>query len=197
MKGALTAGTDGRARPRRRDRAMDDAWIVALLKRAPFGFVATLGEDGGPFLHANLFAFDEARRSIYLHTHRTGRTRDNVTADARVAFSAAAVGRLLPAPIALDFSVEYAGVVAFGRGRVVEEPTEARHGLRLLLEKYAPHLSYGVDYRATTDPELKRTSVYRLDIEVWSGKQLEEDPDFPGAYALPGVAVPFRASEGS
>jgi hypothetical protein len=111
----------------------------------------------------------------------------------RVAFSAAAMGRLLPAPEALEFSVEYSGVVVFGRGTIVEEAEEARHGLRALLEKYAPHLRYGEDYRATTDDELKRTAVYRIDIEAWSGKQKEVAEDFPGAFDFPSPPVPFPA----
>jgi nitroimidazol reductase NimA-like FMN-containing flavoprotein (pyridoxamine 5'-phosphate oxidase superfamily) len=155
------------------------------------GFLATVGEDGQPFLNSNLFVFDEERHCLYMHTHRTGRTRDNVAGNGRVAFSAAAMGRLLPAPEALEFSVEYCGVVAFGRGTIVEDTDEARHGLRILLEKYAPHLRYGGDYRATTDEELRRTAVYRIDIEAWSGKQKEVEEDFPGAFDLPPVPVPF------
>ena len=101
------------------------------------------------------------------------------------------MGRLLPAPEALEFSVEYAGVVTFGTGRVVEEQDEARTALQMLLDKYAPHLRPGVDYRATTDDELKRTAVYRIDIEAWSGKQKEVPEDFPGAFALDPPPVPF------
>jgi len=51
-----------------------------------------------------------------------------------------------------------------------------------LLKKYAPHLAYGEDYRAITPEELKRTAVYRVDIEAWSGKKKEVAPDFPGAF---------------
>jgi nitroimidazol reductase NimA-like FMN-containing flavoprotein (pyridoxamine 5'-phosphate oxidase superfamily) len=74
---------------------------------------------------------------------------------------------------------------------VVEDPGEAARGLRLLLERCAPHLRYGEDYRAVTEDELKRTAVYRVDIEAWSGKQKEAPEDFPGAYVLPGPPVPF------
>lgn len=101
------------------------------------------------------------------------------------------MGRLLPAPEALEFSVEYAGVVAFGRGRVVEDRQEARAALQMLLDKYAPHLRPGVDYRATTNDELRRTAVYRIDIETWSGKQKEVSEDFPGAFSLEVPPVPF------
>jgi nitroimidazol reductase NimA-like FMN-containing flavoprotein (pyridoxamine 5'-phosphate oxidase superfamily) len=184
-------GSDPRTGLRRRDRGKDDDWIREFLTRAPYGFLGTVGENGQPFLNSNLFVFDAARHCLYLHTHRTGRTRDNVSAHGRVVFSAAAMGRLLPAREALEFSVEYAGVVVFGTGRIVEDPEEATHGLRILLEKYAPHLRYGEDYRATTEDELSRTAVFRVDIEAWSGKQKEADPDFPGAFHMPEPPVPF------
>jgi len=184
---------DDRTRVRRRDRAKDDAWVQDFVTRAPFGFLATVGEDGQPFLNSNLFVYDPDRHCLYLHTHRTGRTRDTLESGERVAFSAAAMGRLLPASEALEFSVEYAGVTAFGRGAVVDDEGEAKAALQMILAKYAPHLVPGRDYRETTDEELKRTAVYRIDIEAWSGKQKEVARDFPGAFDLPDFPVPFPA----
>jgi hypothetical protein len=73
-------------------------------------------------------------------------------------------------------------VVVFGRARIVEEKEEARHGLQLLLDKYAPHLRPGRDYRPVADEELPRTTVYRIDIDSWSGKRETAPPDYPGAY---------------
>lgn len=193
--GATNAGRDDtRSALRRRDRGKDDQWVAAFLTRAAYGFLATVGQGGQPFLNSNLFVYDGTggRRVIYLHTHRNGRTRDNLeAADEKVAFSAVAMGRLLPAPEALEFSVEYAGVVAFGTGCVVENPEEARAALQMLLDKYAPHLKPGVDYRPTTDDELKRTAVYRIDVETWSGKQKEVEEGFPGAFELAPLPVPF------
>lgn len=192
--GATNAGRDDhRSVLRRRDRGKDDAWVAAFLRRAAYGFLATVGQDGQPFLNSNLFVFDDTGggRRIYLHTHRTGRTRDNLEGAEKVAFSATAMGRLLPAPEALEFSVEYAGVVAFGAGRVVEDRDEARTALQMLLDKYAPHLKPGIDYRPTTDEELRRTAVYRIDIESWSGKQKEVAEDFPGAFTFEFPPVPF------
>lgn len=190
--GADNAGRDDpRSALRRRDRGKEDAWVAAFLDRAPYGFLATVGEGGQPFLNSNLFVYDPGRHCIYIHTHRTGRTRDNMGAHQKVAFGLAAMGRLLPAPEALEFSLEYAGVTVFGQGHVVDDPEEAREALQRLLDKYAPHLRPGTDYRATTDEELTRTAVYRVDIQAWSGKQKEVEADFPGAFALPDVPVPF------
>ena len=171
---------------RRRDRAVgDDAWIRDFLHAAPYGVLATV-HDGRPFLNSNLFVYDGARHAVYLHTARVGRTAANVEAagdaGAPVCFSAFAMGRLLPASTALEFSVEYEGVVVFGTGAVVEDAEEARAALHLLLDKYAPHLERGRDYQPVTADELERTAVYRVAVEQWSGKRKAVAPDFPGAF---------------
>ncbi|MFL5665901.1 MAG: pyridoxamine 5'-phosphate oxidase family protein [Ktedonobacteraceae bacterium] len=167
---------------RRRDRAVEDeAWIKALLRRAPVGVLATV-YDGQPFLNSNLFVYDETSRVIYLHTAAIGRTKANIEADERVCFTVTEMGRFLPADIAFNFSVEYASVVVFGSCSVITEQEQARDALHLLLRKYAPHLQPGEDYRAVTDQDLGRTTVYQIKIEQWSGKKKQADDHFPGAF---------------
>lgn len=172
---------DERTRLRRNDRAADEDWIREFLRESAVGVLATV-RDGQPFVNSNIFVYNEDRNAIYLHTARTGRTRDNVETASKVAFTVFETGRLLPADEALEFSIEYGGVVVFGAASVVEDSEEAEHGLQLLLDKYAPHLKPGRDYRPITAGELKRTSVFRLDIESWSGKRKYVEPEFPGAY---------------
>lgn len=173
---------------RRSDRVVEDeGWIRSFLHRAPVGVLAT-AQAGQPFINSNLFVYDEAAQAIYVHTASKGRTRFNVEAAtaesgaAAVCFHVFEMGRLLPADTALEFSVEYGGVTVFGRGLVVEDDEEARHGLQLLLDKYFPHLRPGRDYRAIVDEELARTTVYRIDVEAWSGKRKAVAEDFPGAF---------------
>lgn len=171
---------------RRKDREVDDdTWIRAFLKRAGVGVLATV-EGDQPFLNSNLFVYDESKHSIYTHTARRGRTRDNLEHPARVCFTATEMGRLLPAQQALEFSVEYASVVLFGVGQLIDDEEECRYGLQLLLDKYAPHLRPGHDYRPITADELKRTSVFRINISEWSGKQKQAAEDFPGAFWFEG-----------
>jgi nitroimidazol reductase NimA-like FMN-containing flavoprotein (pyridoxamine 5'-phosphate oxidase superfamily) len=166
----------------RKDRAVsDDDWLRALLRRAPLGTLATV-HDGQPFLNSNLFVYDEAAHAIGLHTARVSRTRANVQLDERVCFTATELGRLLPASEALEFSVEYASVVAFGACTLVTDREDARRWLQLLLDKYAPHLRPGRDYRPPIDEEIRRTTVYRMQIESWSGKRKQVVADFPGAF---------------
>ena len=181
----------------RKDREVkDEAWIKALLHRAPVGILATV-HDGQPFINTNLFVYDELAHALYMHTAKVGRTRTNVEADERVCFSAFEMGRLLPADEALEFSVEYASVVVFGRAGIIEDLEQARSALQLLLDKYAPHLTPGKDYRPPVVEEVRRTSVFRIDIESWSGKKKEVAADFPGAYRYESVQpYPPTSTEG-
>ena len=162
---------DERTAMRRTDRAIDDdSQIRALLERGKF-FTLASSADGQPYAHVSLYWFDAKTNRIYFHTADAGRTRTNIELNPRVSMAVAEIGRLLPADTALEFSVEYASVIAFGRARVVEQETEALYGLQGLLDKYFPELRSGKDYRPITDEELRRTSVYALEIEEMSGKR--------------------------
>jgi len=179
---------------RRRDRAVtDEAWIIEFLKRAPVGTLATVHE-GQPFMNTNIFVYDEAQECIYIHTAHGGRTRDNITAPQapdQACFSIMEMGRLLPAPTALEFSVEYAGVTVFGAVHVVESDEEATDALQAILDKYAPHLLPNTHYQPPVPEELRRTTVIRMDVASWSGKK-KEVGDFEGAFLYD--ALPILAS---
>ena len=139
--------TQPRSQIRRRDRAIEDeAWIRMFLHQAPFGVLATVS-DGQPFINSNLFVYDEAAHVIYTRTAPVGRTRANIMENERVCFSVSEIGRILPADAAVDFSVEYAGVVVFGSGSLLQDVSLARGALQQLLGKYAPHqASYGMRF---------------------------------------------------
>ena len=170
--------------PLRKDRAKDDAWIRAYLQRVPFGMIATEYE-GQPFLKPTQFVYVEAENAIYIHGAMLGRMRTNIELNPRVSFCIAEMGRLLPADTAMDVGVEYASVVVFGKVEVITDAEQAKHGLQLLLDKYFPHLKPGIDYREIIPEELNITSVYRIQISSWSGKEEHARSDFPGAFSYP------------
>jgi nitroimidazol reductase NimA-like FMN-containing flavoprotein (pyridoxamine 5'-phosphate oxidase superfamily) len=166
---------------RRSDRAKEDDWIRSFLRRVPMGTMATV-DEGQPFLVTRNFVYDEEKHAIYMHGATKGRTYNNVITNPQVCFSASAMGRLLPADEAVEFGVEYAGVVVFGKAAIVDDQEEATRGLNKLLQKYFPHLHSGVDYQPITLEALKATAVYRIEIESWSGKEKKAPDDFPGAF---------------
>lgn len=174
-----------RTKIKRRDRAVtDESWIKEFLRVGHWGALATV-HDGQPFIHTNLFVYDERRNAIYTHTARFGRTSANLDEPAPACFAVSSMGRVLPAPTAVDFSVEYEQVTVFGDGAVVRDVDEAYDALKALLLKYAPHLTYGDDYGAITKRDMRRTTVFRIDIQDWSAKRKVADDEFTGGYCFP------------
>jgi hypothetical protein len=155
---------------RRREHARDDEWTRAFLRRAPIGHVVTQWGDQ-PFINPTTFWYDEPNQRLIFHSNIVGRVRANSEHADRVCFAASEFGRFLPSNVALEFSVQYRSVVVYGRVRVLESDDEKRAGLSGLIGKYFGHMAAGEAYRPITEQELKRTSVYAIEIEHWSGKE--------------------------
>lgn len=174
-----------RALNRRQDYAISDqTWIKDLLHRGAFGSLATTLDDQ-PFITPMLFIYIEEDHAIYLHTAKAGRTYANAQFNPNVCFNVSEFGRLLPHQDAIDFNVEYNSVTLFGEISLIEDKTAAKKYLQALLDKYAPHLKPGRDYNEIQPEEIKRTAVYKITIEDWSGKQQLEDDNYPGAFKYP------------
>lgn len=148
----------------------DDDWIRPFLRTATVGHIAS-ALNGQPFLTPSTFWYDEENHQIVFHSNVTGRIRSNLETNPRVCFEASELGRLLPSNVALEFSLQYRSVVVFGTASLVTDPVEARRVLYGLIQKYFPGMRAGKEYREITDKELKRTSVYTIRIEEWSGKE--------------------------
>jgi nitroimidazol reductase NimA-like FMN-containing flavoprotein (pyridoxamine 5'-phosphate oxidase superfamily) len=159
---------------RRKEHAQSDEWTREFLKRAAIGHVATRWDDQ-PFITPTNFWYDAERHEIYFHSNIVGRVRANVERHPQVCFEASEYGRFLPSNVALEFSLQYESAIAFGAIRIVEEAEDKRRALYGLLEKYFPAMRPGREFRPITDEELKRTSVYAIAIESWSGKRNWKD----------------------
>jgi nitroimidazol reductase NimA-like FMN-containing flavoprotein (pyridoxamine 5'-phosphate oxidase superfamily) len=155
---------------RRKENAMSDEWVKDFLCRAAIGHIATRWDDQ-PFITPTSFWYDEAQHAIIFHSNLVGRIRANSERHDQVCFEASEYGAFLPSNVALEFTVQYQSVVVFGKIRVIEEVEEKRQALYGLIGKYYPTMTAGKEYRPITDQELKRTSVYAIAIESWSGKR--------------------------
>lgn len=152
----------------------DDDWIRTFLHEARVGHVAST-QNGQPFLNPTTFWFDEENHQIIFHSNVAGRIRSNIESNPRVSFEASELGKMLPANVALEFSLQFRSVIAFGRARLITDPEEARRVLYGLIRKYFPALTPGKEFREISDKELKRTSVYAIQIDEWSGKENWKD----------------------
>jgi len=170
---------------RRTNRAVnDEAWIKAFLHRAPFGVLGTEWQ-GQPFVKPTLYVYNEADRALYFHGALEGRTRTNLEANPKASFCLSELGRLLPGKTATEFGIEYDSVVVFGKVVIVSDEAQAARALQLLLDKYFPAYKPGQDYQPALPEDVSQVTVYRFEIESWSGKQRQAPADFPGAFLYP------------
>ena len=155
---------------RRPHLALDDDATRALITRARIGHVATVWDDQ-PFINVSNYWYDADRHEIIFHSNLAGRVRANSEHAPKVCFEASEFGRLLPSNVALEFSLQYESVVAFGTIRVLADADEKRRALYGMIAKYFAAMTPGQEYRPITDEELAQTSVYAIAIESWSGKR--------------------------
>ena len=156
---------------------MDDEWNAKFLNKIRVGHIST--RDGNqPFINPTSFWYSKEVHEIYFHSNAVGRMRFNAENNPETCFDCYRSGRLLPSNLALEVSFQYECVIAFRRIRVIKDIDEKRDVLNELLQKYFGEMRSGEDYRPITDNELKRTSVYGIKIESWSGiRNWEERAD--------------------
>lgn len=159
----------------------DEAWIRSFLHHAPFISIA-IADGEGAYIVTRTFVYDEAQEAIYFHGAQQGRTFELIQNQPRVCLTAVEMGRLLPAPRAKNFDIEYRSVVVFGHAAQIKNHQEAAHALQMLLDKYFPHKKPGLDYSPFTEDEVQKTGVFCVTIESWSGKQHLLPKDAPGAF---------------
>lgn len=167
---------------RRKDRAVEDISLIKqMLRKAPFGVLATVSEEQ-PMVHFNTFVYDEDSNALYMHTAKKGTTRDMVTTNPKVSFGVGEMGRLLPARQAREMSVEFSSVVLYGQAEIMTDMNVAREKMQLFIDKYFTHLNPGEDYEELTEKAIEEISVIKVSIKCWGGKAKKERDDFPGAF---------------
>lgn len=169
-------------RQRRPENRRDDAFTKSLLHRAPIARIATRW-DAQPFITPTNFWYNETNNQIIFHSNVVGRIRANSERHPEVCLEVSEFGRYLPSNDPLEFSTQYRSAIVFGKIQLLEGEA-AREALYGLIEKYFPGMRQGHEYKPITDEQLKRTSVYAIAIESWSGKenwvdQADQTPDWP------------------
>lgn len=152
----------------------DDDWIKDLLQRGQIARIASRF-DLQPFINTSTFLYAESENRIIFHSNVAGRMRANIENHPEVCVEVSEFGKLLPSNVALEFSLQYRSVIVFGKASLIEDDNEKRTVLHQLINKYFGAMQIDKDYRSATDKELKRTSVYQIKIESWSGKENWKD----------------------
>lgn len=148
----------------------DDNWIRDFLRQGQIAHIASMWDDQ-PFVTPSTYFYDEGNHRIIFHSNITGRIRANIEHYPQVCVEVSELGRVLPSNVALEFSLQYRSVTAFGKAYIILDIQQQRQVMHKLIAKYFDKMELGKDYRPANDKELNRTSVYEVKIESWSGKE--------------------------
>jgi hypothetical protein len=147
---------------RRKDRQLDDAAAMALLKRGEYGILSTSDKHNQPYgIPVNYVVMED---SIFFHCATEGQKLENITANRGVSFCVVGKTELLPE----KFSTRYESVVVSGNAVVIDDDDLKKTALRALVEKYAP--DYITAGQAYIDKLMDQTAVVRVSIDHLAGK---------------------------
>lgn len=147
----------------------DELWIKEYLNSARFGVFATCDRNQ-PLINWNLFIYSEIENAIYFHTSGSGRTRNNIEKNPNLCFSIGNMGEIVFAKKAVNFSVQYQSVIIYGKAEIVKEEKIIMEVFKSYFRKYANNLKEGEDYIPFNIEDARKATLFRLEIEEWSGK---------------------------
>jgi len=147
---------------RRRDRALDEALALDILRKAQWGVLATVDEAGWPYaVPVNHAVVDGA---LIIHGAPVGHKLANLAFNPKVSYCAVTQAETLP----LELATRYASVIVFGQAELLTDEGEKRAALRALGLRFAAEHPDLVDRGIEED--LFRTAVVRIRIERATGK---------------------------
>ncbi len=147
---------------RRRERELDPAEAWALLARAEFGVLATVGRDGWPYaVPVNHVLVDGA---LLIHSATEGHKLDNLAGDCRVSYCVVTQAEVLPE----ELSTRYESAIVFGRAVQVHAEAARLAALQAIGQRFAAQ--YPDQVRAGIEKNLARVTVFRVELERVTGK---------------------------
>ena len=122
--------------------------------------------DGEPFVIPMVYGWQDGK--IVLHGAPASRLQKALASGIPVCVTVTLLDGLVLARSAMHHSMNYRSVVAFGRGRAVEDSVEKRRLMDGMMERMIPGRVAGS--RGPTEKELRATAVVAVEIEEISAK---------------------------
>lgn len=167
---------------RRHDRGFyDHDTVHRLLDAAALCHVAYV-VDGQPYCTPTLFWREGSR--LYWHGSSASRMLRNLSGGQPACLTVTHLDSLVLARCGFNHSADYRSVMAFGQAHLVTDAEEKRRALVMMVDRFFPDRTAGL--RASTDLEIKATSVVTMAIERASAKiRAKGVADDEEDYALP------------
>lgn len=158
---------------RKASRAMDAAFALEVLEKAPYITVSFTRPDGTPYgVPLSLARTDE--NTFYFHCAMEGEKLDCIAANPMVALSA--VTRCTPTvgPKDGSFTLQYKSAMAIGKAEIVTDKDEKIEALRAICLRFLPHHMDAFDDAIARS--LGRTAVVKITLTAPpTGKRKQYD----------------------
>lgn len=165
---------------RRHDRGhYDHATVHALLDAGMLCHVAYV-MDGQPYCTPTFYWREGT--SLYWHGSSASRMLRHLSEGEPCCLTVTHLDSLVLARCGFNHSADYRSVLAFGRARLLEDPEQKAHALKMMVDRCFPDRT--ADLRPSTTQEVKATSVLWMEIEQASAKirargVVDDDEDLP------------------
>lgn len=176
------------------ERAVDDRAVIHDILDEGFVCHAAYVTEGRPVVIPTLYARDGER--LLLHGSNSMGLAKAVRAGSPLSVAVTLLDGLVVARSAFNSSANYRSVVVHGDGRLLEGE-EKRTALEVIIDRLIPGRL--AEVRASTDAEIRQTSVIELGLEEVSAKVRSGGPDDDEADLDEPVwagVVPFRLVAG-
>jgi len=140
--------------------------IDKLLLSASTGSLATLNEDGSPYVTAvHFLRYNDA---VYIHCLPKGQKIGNIKADPRVSMTVYEMDSLLldPNEKPCDTNTKYESVILSGKAVLVEDSERKMEVLVEIVKKYTPHLGQKI----LPENMVNATAIIKIEIQSLTGK---------------------------
>lgn len=150
---------------RRKNRELTGERITELLQESEYGFLSLGTSDNGYGYGIPIsYAYEKDTESLYFHCAPEGQKLDMIRENNRVSFCVVGVTR----PIGDKFTTLYESVIAFGDAEIIDNESEKRKALRLLVKKYsAGYEDIGEKYMESS---WNRTATFRITVKHITAK---------------------------
>lgn len=152
---------------RRNSQKLTDEESVSILQKATSGVLAVIGDEDYPYAVPLSYVYCDFK--IYIHCATQGHKLDAIRKNSKVSFCVIEQDNIVPE----KFTTYFRSVIAFGKGRVIEDTEEKINAIRILAEKYCPDVTKE-QYNAEVSSAIDRMAMIEITIEHMTGKEAIE-----------------------
>ena len=152
---------------RRKGQALSCETCQAILSRGTSGVLALSGDNDYPYAVPLSYVYADGK--IYFHSAAEGHKIDAIAENHKASFCVIDQDQV----VSQEYTTYFRSVIAFGKMKIITDPSDKRAAIESLAAKYSPNESQART-RQAIDREWNQLCILELTIEHLSGKEAVE-----------------------